>query len=293
MKNLIKLFCIIVLTLSLNSCATYQVSTVGHEGVEEITNMNQLRWKMKTDWRFQQDYINFAMNQPYSWYREYYSNNFMWQNGFNSQWSFYANRYQMWTNWSMNSNSWWGPNWHRPYGGNNWGSPFGNNTGWNGYLAGYGYNGWHQVYPYMYGRRGLRGRSNTALYSYINRSNSSNRSSLLLDSKVSTSVGRTYNSNTASLIENTIIRNNNKPRIVRNKPVINSKPVVVVKPIKNKPWYNNTNNNKPIWNSNSSSRPILNNSKPSYNSNRSNSKPIRSSIPPTTTNSSRKGPGRK
>jgi hypothetical protein len=274
MKNLIKLFCIIVLTLSLNSCATYQVSTVGHEGVEEITNMNQLRWKMKTDWRFQQDYINFAMNQPYSWYREYYSNNFMWQNGFNSQWSFYANRYQMWTNWSMNSNSWWGPNWHRPYGGNNWGSPFGNNTGWNGYLAGYGYNGWHQVYPYMYGRRGLRGRSNSALYSYTNRLNGSRS---LLDSKVSTSEGRTYNSNTASLIENTIIRNNNKPRIVRNKPVINSKPVVVIKPIKNKPWYNNTNNNKPIWNSNSSSRP------------NSNSRPIRSSVPKNNSNTNRKG----
>ena len=290
MKNLIKLICIIVLTLSLNSCATYQVSTLGNDGVEEITNMNQLRWKMKTDWRFQQDYINFAMNQPYSWYRDYYSNNFMWQNGFNSQWSFYANRYQMWTSWSMNSNSWWGPNWHRPFGGNVYGYGYGQ---WNGYSAGYGYNGWHNNIPYMYGRRGLRGRSNTALYSYINRSNSSNRSSLLLDSKVSTSVGRTYNSNTASLIENTIIRNNNKPRIVRNKPVINSKPVVVVKPIKNKPWYNNTNNNKPIWNSNSSSRPILNNSKPSYNSNRSNSKPIRSSVPPTTTNSSRKGPGRK
>ena len=184
----------------------------------------------------------------------------------------------------MNSNSWWGPNWNRPYGGNNWGSPFGNNTGWNGYLAGYGYNGWHQVYPYMYGRRGLRGRSNSALYSYTNRLNGSRS---LLDSKVSTSEGRTYNSNTASLIENTIIRNNNKPRIVRNKPVINSKPIVIVKPIKNKPWYNNTNNNnKPVWNSNSSSRPILNNSsRPSYNT---NSKPIRSSVPKTTTKSSRK-----
>jgi len=291
MKNLIKLICIIVLTLSLNSCATYQVSTLGNDGVEEITNMNQLRWKMKTDWRFQQDYINFAMNQPYSWYRDYYSNNFMWQNGFNSQWSFYANRYQMWTNWSMNSNSWWGPNWHRPLGGNVYGYGYGQ---WNGYSAGYGYNGWHNNIPYMYGRRGLRGRSNSAVYSYINRSNSSRSYSILLDSEGSTSDSRTYiKNNTASLIENTIIRNNNKPRIVRNKPVINSKPVVVVKPIKNKPWYNNTNNNKPIWNSNSSSRPILNNSKPSYNSNRSNSKPIRSSVIIKTTKSSRKGPGRK
>jgi len=146
----------------------------------------------------------------------------------------------------------------------------------------------------MYGRRGLRGRSNSAVYSYINRSNSSRSYSILLDSEGSTSDSRTYiKNNTASLIENTIIRNNNKPRIVRNKPVINSKPVVVVKPIKNKPWYNNTNNNKPIWNSNSSSRPILNNSKPSYNSNRSNSKPIRSSVIIKTTKSSRKGPGRK
>ena len=283
MKNLIKLLLILVLTLSVNSCSTYQISTVGHDDVEEITNMNQLRWKMKTDWRFQQDYINFAMNQPYSWYRDYYSNNFMWQNGFNSQWSFYANRYQMWTNWSMNSNSWWGPNWHRPFGGNAYGYGYGQ---WNGYSAGYGYNGWHNNIPYMYGRRGLRGRSNTALYSYINRLNGSSSSRSLLDSKVSTSEGRTYISNTASPIENTIIRNNNKPRIVRNKPVINSRPVVIIKPIKNKPWYNNTNNNKPIIRNNSNSRPVINNSSSRPNS---NSRPIRSSVPKNNSNTNRKG----
>ena len=38
MKTLIKLICIVVLTLSLNSCSTFKITTAGHETVEEITN---------------------------------------------------------------------------------------------------------------------------------------------------------------------------------------------------------------------------------------------------------------
>jgi maltodextrin utilization protein YvdJ len=52
MKTLIKLICIVVLTLSLNSCSTFKITTAGHETVEEITTLNQLRWEMQTDWRY-------------------------------------------------------------------------------------------------------------------------------------------------------------------------------------------------------------------------------------------------
>ena len=297
MKNLLKLILIIVLCFSVNSCgvhwqystlnSTSYVDTLQSEGIaaEEINTVSQLQWKFQRDWDFANNYYAFLQQQNYSFFHNMYFQNRMhrfgwysphdywmnWQYSWNSGYSYWnsVNQYPYYGNW--NSNSWYYNQWNSQWG---YSHIYGPRTQWLG-----------NVYGSRYGRRSSN--RNSLVYS------NSSRSNLLLDSKVSTSEGRTYISNTASPIENTIIRNNNKPRIVRNKPVINSKPVVVVKPIKNKPWYNNTNNNKPIWNSNSSSRPILNNSKPSYNSNRSNSKPIRSSIPKTTTNSSRKGPGRK
>ena len=94
MKSLINLICIVVLTLSLNSCATFKITTVGHETVEEITTVNQLGWEIQTDWRYQP-------YQPYSWHNSYYFNNIMWQYGYNtSQWSFY-NRRDLWWNWYL------------------------------------------------------------------------------------------------------------------------------------------------------------------------------------------------
>jgi hypothetical protein len=266
MKNLIKLICIVVLTLSLNGCATFKITTAGHETVEEISTLNQLRWKMQRDWRFQQDYVNFVTNQPYSWYSDYYSNNFMWRYGYTSQWSFYINRFDMWSNWSMNSSNWWGQHWYSPWHSNVYGN-------WNMY----GWNSWYQTPHYMYNRRGSRQRMYSGVYSFNNRTN---RSRLLIDSKVSTSDSRTLLPNTASPIQNSIIRNNSKPRVLPNtKPTVITRPPVII----NKPIWNNSkpvirNTNKPRIN-NSSSRPNL------------NSRPSRSSVPKTTTKSSRKPKG--
>ena len=67
-----------------------------------------------------------------------------------------------------------------------------------------------------------------------------------------------YNSSRRNNIENKIVRNYNKPRVIVNKPR-----VVVNKPIVNKPVVNN----KPIWNNN---KPIRNNNRPTYN----NSRPV-------------------
>ena len=237
MKTLIKLICIVVLTLSLNSCSTFKITTAGHETVEEITTLNQLRWEMQTDWRYRP-------YQPYSWYNNYYSNNFMWQYGYSSHWNFY-NRHDLWWNW-------WGQNWYSPWYLNVY-------NNWNGY----GWNSWYQTPHYVYGRRGSRGRSNTGVYSYTNRTN---KSRLLIDSKVSTSESRTYILNTASPILNTFPRNTTRPRVQPN-----TKPPVII----NKPPRVIQNNTRPIIN-NSSSRPNLNNT---------NSRP---SVPQTTTKSPRK-----
>ena len=246
MKNLIKLICIVVLTLSLNGCATFQITTAGHETVEEISTLNQLRWKMQRDWRFQQDYVNFVTNQPYSWYSDYYSNNFMWRYGYTSHWSFYINRFDMWSNW-------YSP-WHSNVYGN-----------WNTYS----WNSWYQTPHYMYNRRGSRQRMYSGVYSFTNRTN---RSRLLIDSKVSTSVSRTYiPNNTASPITK-------PPTITR--PRQETKPTVITRPrVNNKPTQN-SNTSRPIINT----KPVINNSSSRPNSTR----PVRPSVPKTTTNSARK-----
>ena len=70
-----------------------------------------------------------------------------------------------------------------------------------------------------------------------------------------------------------IVKNNTNNRPLFNKPVVNTKPVVINKPIKN----NTIVNNKPIWNSNNNRPVIRNNSKPNYN----NSKPSYNNSKPT------------
>ena len=253
MKTLIKLICIVVLTLSLNSCSTFKITTTGHETVEEITTLNQLRWEMQTDWRYRP-------YQPYSWYNNYYFNNIMWQYGYNTnQWSFY-NRHDLWWNW-------WGQNWYSP-----WYSNVYNN--WNGY----GWNSWYQTPHYAYGRRGSRGRSNTGVYSYTNRTN---RSRLLIDSKVSTSESRTYLQTLRNLSNaNRSIQRTKPPRTQTPiQPVVPQRPRTIPNRVTNPPRTirnNRVPNSNTIRINSSSSRP------------NSTTRPVRQSVPQTTTKSPRK-----
>ena len=262
MKNFIRLICIIVLSLSLNSCGTYYSSTSYLDTYDELYNVNtisspsQVSWMMQRDFRFRYNYMQFVINQPYSWYQDYYSYNFMWNYGFNNSWNFYNNSY----------NTWW-----------NWNNPWNSNV-YNNWYAGPWYNqGYNAVWNSSH--RGSRYSKRPSLF-YSN----TNGSSLLIDSKVSTSVGRTYIPNTtrngrahASMIESTIIRNNSKPTVI-TRPTSNSKPI----------WNNSKpvirNTNKPVINNNSS-RPRINNSSSRPNLNNTNSRP---SVPQTTTKSSRK-----
>ena len=284
MKNIFKLFCIVVLFLSVNSCGvSWQIQSVNQAtavdtlyDVDVITSRSQLEWKMQRDWTFANNYYAFLQRQNYSFFHNQYFYNRLNRFGWNSP-------HDYWMNWQWNwhsgySNSWM---WNQyPYYGN-WGSSNWYWDQWN--------NPWR--YSQIYGPRtqylgnvyGRRSSNRSPLFN----SNSS-RSNRFIDSKVSTSEGRTYNPNTASLIENIIIRNANKPRVLPNsKPLVNaSKPVIVNKPPSTN-WNNNKpliNNSKPvIRNNNNNSRPRINNSssRPNFNS--------RPSVPKTNTNTNRKG----
>jgi hypothetical protein len=287
MKNLIKLICIIVLTLSVNSCGvSWQIQSVNQAAqvdtlydVDVITSRSQLEWKMQRDWTFANNYYRFLQQQNYSFFQNQYYYNRLDRFGWNGP-------HDYWMNWQWNWHSGYSNNWmwnQYPYYGN-WGSSqwyYYQNSGHWGYSQMYGprtgYLG--NVYGGRYGRR-------SSNRSPLFNSNSS-RSSLLIDSKVSTSDSRTYIPNTtrngrahASMIESTIIRNNSKPIVINKPPVVNNKPIrnntIRVNNWNARPPVNN--NNKPVIN-NSSSRPNL------------NSRPSRSSVPKTTTKSSRKPKG--
>lgn len=308
MKNIIKLICIVVLFLSVNSCGTFKLSTLHHDpiyttangetiDINVVDNEWELNRLLRDDFRFRYDYAQYAKSQPISfdWNNRILRNNrfnrynFNNRYGWNNTWNYssYWNRDQMWDDWlwgysSMNygmgwsyswgNNSWSSNHWNSPYGWNNyygWGNGYGwNNNGWNN-----GYRGYRRG-SNVYGRR-------SSNRSPLFNSNSS-RSNLLLVSKVSTSEGRTFKPKTASLIRNTIIRNNSKPRVLPN-----SKPLVII----NKPPRNNKpiirNNNRPVINNNS--RPRINSSSSRPNFNRPVSRPSRSSVPKTNSNTNRKG----
>ena len=250
MKNFIRLICIAVLSLSLNSCGTYYSSVSYLDTSDELYNVNtisspsQVSWMMQRDFRFHYNYMYFVINQPYSWYQDYYSYNFMWNYGFNNSWNFYNNSY----------NTWW-----------NWNNPWNSNV-YNNWYAGSCYNqGYNAVWNSSH--RGSRYSKRPSLF-YSN----TNGSSLLIDSKVSTSVSRTYiPNNTASPIT--------KPTVI-TRPRQETKPTVITRPrVNNKPTQN-SNTSRPIINT----KPVINNSSSRPNSTR----PVRPSVRKTTTNSARK-----
>jgi len=166
MKNLIKLFCIIILAISLNSCASYSISTIGHETVQQEQTLNLSWFNFERDYSYQIGYRPYRFNQHYAWYYDVYSYNYNWNNswynGYQNYWSY--NNY--WNYYSYNP-------WHHhhPYTSGWLGNVYSNNN-----------------YSYTYGRRGSIGSRRTSTR-YSNRY----RSRLLLDSD-----GSTFNSRTLS-----------------------------------------------------------------------------------------------
>ena len=284
MKNLLKLILIIVLFFSVNSCGVHwqytTLNTAGHvdtlrsEGiaVDEINTVSQLRWKLRTDWNFANDYYFFLQQQNYSFFHNMYFQNRMHRFGWYSP-------HDYWMNWQWSWNSGYNNNWmwnQYPYYGN-WGSSQWYWNQWN--------NPWQ--YSYVYGPRtqwlgNVYGRRSSNVNRFVYSNSNRSRSLSVLDG--STSDSRTYLPNTASPIQNQIIRNANKPRVLptTKPPVVNRPPVINKPPSNNSIRWKPQNNNPQIRN-NSNNRPRINNSssRPNYNS--------RPSAPKTNSSTNRKG----
>lgn len=285
MKNLLKLILIIVLFFSVNSCGVHwqytTLNTAGHvdtlrsEGiaVDEINTVSQLRWKLRTDWNFANDYYFFLQQQNYSFFHNMYFQNRMHRFGWYSP-------HDYWMNWQWSWNSGYNNNWmwnQYPYYGN-WGSSQWYWNQWN--------NPWQ--YSYVYGPRtqwlgNVYGRRSSNVNRFVYSNSNRSRSLSVLDG--STSDSRTYLPNTASPIQNQIIRNTNKPRVLptTKPPVVNRPPVINKPPSNNSIRWKPQNNNPQIRNNNNNSRPRINNSssRPNYNS--------RPSAPKTNSSTNRKG----
>ena len=209
---------IIFLVLALSSCATYKVSTIGHDPIYTLNlpssiqvdtlNYRQLQWKLRTDFNFRYDFAIYAMNQPFN-YRFGRYNRFGMFNPYHS-------RSQYWMDWAFgntNFNMW-----------DNWGYPYRNNYVWNGWSNGYGYNAWHQL-------GGIYGRQQ-------NVANVSGRRMSIQNRQAIAAMGN-------SRIANTKVTKPRIRRIVKPKPirVIKPKPRRVIKPRRNNtviPRGNNT-----------------------------------------------------
>jgi hypothetical protein len=269
MRNILTL----LFVLLLSSCGTFQLTTLNHDPmypdelkVDVIDNEFQLARKLRTDDRFRWDFAQFAMRQDMRWNTDFYFNNRMYRSAFASPFDFYWNSNQYWYNWASNSHFNMGFNHWDTFGfyGNSWNNGYGygyyGNYWNNGYYNGWYGNGWNNGDNW---NRGYRNGNNVAYHS--GRRGSSN-----------VIVGKRTN-----VIENRIIVNRNKPRIVNNTDVVIDKEVIKLK--RNNPnirVIRNTNNNS---NSIRNYNRIENNSNNNINRNNNNSRPVRTYSPPTRT----------
>ena len=282
MKNLKLLF----LGLLFTGCASFHLSTLNHDPIYDTVlivpadvqvdtlTVSQLRWKLRTDFRFRYDFAQYALSQPrsFDWNNRVLGNRYNVYNpyygfGYSNYWS----RDMMWNDWvwgypygngigwsySWGNNSWSSNHWNSPYGWNNyygWGNGYGwNNNGWNR-----GYRNGSNV-SYNIGRRGstMSIRDRIGQGAMIESSKRENR--VIEEEKIVLLANKLR-----KRVNNKNIRVYNNP----NNPNINnnSKPRVYVRP------SNNSNNNTPprIY-----TRPPVNNSssntKPSVNVSRGTS----------------------
>ena len=132
MKTLLKLICIIVLTLSVNSCGVqWQYNTLNtaanydslYKVRGEINTLHELDWSLRTDWIYANNHF-FLNNYPYSFYpNQYYYNSLYsphrWSMFGYDRWGYNSYGWNTWNAYPWygywNSNYWW--NWqNRPYG---------------------------------------------------------------------------------------------------------------------------------------------------------------------------------
>ena len=245
MKNLIKLICILVLTLSVNSCGVnWQINSYNSNNIDDIYDVeiiqtqSQLEWKMQRDWTFANNYYRFLQQQNYSFFQDQYR---LHRFGWNGPHDYWMNWQWGWHNGYNNNGGYWN-SWNQyPYYGN-WNT----NYWWN-------YQNRHPYYSHIYGPRtqwlgNVYGRNSVygkRLQTYRNLSNT-NRSI------VQQRNGRAH----SSMIQSTKRPNNNTRPVINNRPINNTKPVI----IRNKP----VNNTRPVINNrpNNNTRPVINNRPP-------------------------------
>jgi len=250
--------------LLLTSCGTtYQISTLNYDPiygpdgteikVDVVENEFELARKFRTDDKFRWDFAQFAMKQDLRWNYDFYWNNRMYRSPFASPFDFYWNSHNYWWNWATNSHFNMGFNHWDRFGFYGYGSSFGyygfNRYGWNN---GYYGNGW-----------GYRQRMND--YAWNNRDRENTAYILGRRGSSNVIVGNRTN------IENRIIVNRNKPRIINNNPdVVIDRAIIKLKRNNNNiRVYENPNNvpNKIIIRNNNNSNPVRNYNKPPKNSN--------------------------
>ena len=232
--------------------------------VDTISNLFQLRRKLRTDFNFRWDFAQYMSNQPYSYYWRYkhprYNGIWYPQNSFD----FYFNSHQYWNDWAYNY-PWFG--WYHPFHVRhhryyNWYYPY--PQGW--------YSGWNH-YGYSHYQEPLTASNNN--YAFIN----GPRGSRISDIQDTNRINRVRPNNNNQI--NRIInwgRNNNIP--VNTNVVPDGTRVII-------PRVNN-NNIRVIPDSNvRPSRPSYNNRPPVYNNSRGSNTTIRSNN--NSSNSSSRG----
>ena len=300
-NSVFKSYLLCVIAILLTSCSAVQLkySTINHDPIYDnngkevkintINNEYELARKFRTDDTFRWNFAQYAMNQNMRWHYDFYWNNRMFRRSvFSSPFNYYWNSQQYWWNWASNSP------FNMRY--NHW-DPFGfNNYGWGSRYYGYGYS-WNNYYGWNgysspWNNWGYRQRMNDYAWRNRNRTNTAYV------------VGRRSSSNVVvgnrTNIENRIIVNRNKPRLVVDKDVVLDKAILKLKGNNNNVRvYENPNNvpNKIIIRRNNNNKPVRNYNRPENNRNNFNrnnnsrpnrnySTPTRSSTPPATSRKS-------
>ena len=249
---------LLFLGLLFTGCASFQISTLNHDPIYNLEvpaniqvdtlTVSQLRWKLRTDFRFRYDFAQYALSQPrsFDWNNRVLGNRYSFFNQYSFGYNTYMSRDMMWNDWVWGYNSY-SPHMWSPFRYNRWGynSYSWNNYGWNGYYG----NGW-----------GWRQQMNGYAWHNRNRSNTirvnSRRGSNNIENRVVVNRNRSrvnVKEKKVDLIANKIRKRvNNKNIRVYNNPNNpnlnnNSKPRVYVRP------NNNSNNSRQTVNTSSRS----------------------------------------
>ena len=250
---------LLLLILLLTGCASFQVSTLNHDPIYDTIlvvpsdvqvdtlTVSQLRWKLRTDFKFRYDFAQYALSQPrsFDWNNRVLGNRYNVYNPYNGfGYSNYWSRDMMWNDWVWGYNSY-SPHMWSPFGYDRWGY---NSYGWNSWgWNNYGWNNWgwrQQMNNYAWQHRnrpntvhinGRRGYNNIQSRIVANNTNKT---------RVVNTKPRINNSNFVIEEEGVRWYSNDKPRVINTKPrVINTKPRINIKP--------RINNSRPTFNNNS------------------------------------------